>query len=350
MEQGADVTIAALDWSPIVKRSGFLKTFPLGHGPRRLGRSPAMHRWLRERAQGRSMDLLHNNGLWMMPNVYPGCVARRYSVPLVVSPRGTLAEWAFRRGSSVKRVFWPFMQQPALAVTTCFHATGESEYEDIRRMGFRQAVAVVPNGIDIPPSKEARGAMLRTLLFLGRVHPIKGLDLLLRAWQVVSPRFPEWRLRIVGPDDRGYHPRMQSLAAQLRLERLEFCGPLYGDSKLEAYREADLFVLPTHSESFGMAVAEALAAGTPAIVSKGAPWNGLGSHGAGWWIDMGLDPLVACLEKALRCSPGELRAMGERGRMWMEEDFCWLRIGEMMARTYRWILAGGPAPSWVRDG
>ena len=111
----------------------------------------------------------------------------------------------------------------------------------------------------------------RQLFFLGRIHPIKGINNLLRAWQVVEHRFPDWDLLIVGPDNAGYMDEMQALAAHLRLERVAFGGPLYGEEKLRAYQAASLFVLPTHSENFGMTVAEALAAGTPAIVTQGAP-------------------------------------------------------------------------------
>jgi glycosyltransferase involved in cell wall biosynthesis len=217
-------------------------------------------------------------------------------------------------------------------------------------MSFRQPVAIIPNGVDIPLFKEAPASEVRTLLFLGRIHPIKGIDILLKAWQVVSPHYREWRLRLVGPDDGGYLRTMQALAAELGLDRVEFCGPLYGEAKLRAYQEADLFVLPTHSENFGVSVAEVLAAGTPAIVSKGAPWKGLETQGAGWWIDIGVDPLIACLEKALRCSSSELVSIGQRGRAWMEKEFSWPRIGQMMGQTYHWILQGDSVPPWIRIG
>lgn len=347
--QDDDVTLGALDWAPIAAPPPFLKTFPLGLGLRRLGRSPAMRRWLTSAVKNGAIDLIHNHSLWMMPNVYPGWVSRRSNVPLVVSPRGTLSNWAFTSGSVFKKVFWPLVQQPALRATTCFHATAYSEYEDIRRMGFRQPVAIIPNGIDIPPPKKANNCEKRTLLFLGRIHPKKGVDMLLEAWRIVSPRFPEWQLRIAGPDNGGHLSRMQSLAAELKLERVEFSGPLYGEAKLKAYRDAELFVLPTHSENFGMTVAEALAAGTPAIVSKGAPWKGLVSEGAGWWIDIGLDPLVACLEAALASPHETLHAMGEKGRAWMQRDFSWTEIAQKTSDTYHWILRGGAKPGWVRE-
>lgn len=352
--QGQEVTLAALDWAPLPSPRPFLKTFPLGLGPRRLGRSPAMKRWLAETARAGGLDLIHNHGLWMMPNIYPGWVAGRQGVPLVVSPRGTLSEWAMQSGSSIKRVFWPWVQKPALASTTCFHATAESEYKNIRRMGFRQPVAIIPNGIDIPDLvpktlNESRNES-RTLLFLGRVHPIKGLDMLLPVWRAVQGRFLEWRLRIVGPDNRGYLAEMQRLASELHLERVEFSGALRGEQKWQAYQEADLFVLPTYSENFGMAVAEALAAGTPAIVTRGAPWAGLEQQGAGWWIDIGVDSLVACLEDALSHSPESLAEIGQNGRRWMEAEFSWARVGQRMVETYRWILDGGNKPNWVVEG
>lgn len=347
IEQGQDVTLAALDWAPLPAPPPFLKIFPLGLGPRRLGRSPGMKRWLAETVQAGAVDLIHNHSLWMMPNVYPGEVARRQGMPLVVSPRGTLSAWAMSSGSTIKRVFWTLVQKPALTATTCFHATAASEYEDIRRMGFRQPVAIIPNGIDIPGLLPKPLGESRTLLFLGRIHPVKGVDVLLRAWRVVMARFPNWDLQIVGPDNGSYLAEMQALAAQLRLERVLFPGVLYGEKKLRAYREASLFVLPTHSENFGMTVAEALAAGTPAIVTKGAPWDGLEQQGAGWWIDIGVDPLVGCLETAMNQSPEDLAAMGRRGRDWMAGEYSWSRIGRQMAETYRWIVQGGKRPAWV---
>jgi len=347
IENGIDTTLAALDWGTIAKKPSFLKTFRLGGGPRRLGRSPEMKRWLSTMAASQSVDLIHNHSLWMMPNIYPGQVAKRYNIPYVVTPRGTLYSWAMKNGTPVKRIFWPLIQQPALVATTCFHATAMSEYEDIRRMGFHQPVAVIPNGIDIPDLHPSVEKNYRTLLFLGRIHPKKGLDMLLPAWQAVQKRFAEWTLRIVGPDNAGYLTQMKQMAADLRLERVEFTGPLFGPQKWQAYRDADLFVLPTYSENFGMAVAETLAAGTPAIVSKGAPWSGLNIRQAGWWIDIGMDSLVACLEQALAESSAGLSERGVRGREWMKAEYSWQHIGRQMSATYNWILNGGSKPEWI---
>lgn len=347
VDQGQSVKLAALDWALVPSAPTFYRPFPLGVGPRRLGRSPAMARWLDNQASAGEVALIHNHSLWMMPNVYPGRTAGRYTIPYVVSPRGTLSAWAMQSGSAFKRFFWPLVQRPSLSAVTCFHATAQSEYEDIRRIGFRQPVAVIPNGIDVPSLSEKPVGDPRTLLFLGRIHPKKGLDMLLPAWKAVQSRFPDWRLQIVGADNGGYLDQMRMLSTELGLERVEFSGPLYGVEKWRAYSEASLFVLPTYSENFGLAVAEALAAGTPSIVTHGAPWQGLEVEGAGWWIEIGLDPLVACLETALSQSRGALSVMGQRGRDWMVRDYSWAQIGLQMAETYRWILQGGERPAWV---
>lgn len=353
-EDGQDVTLAALDWAPIPSPPTFLKTFPLGWGPRRLGRSPEMKQWLDKQVVTKNVDVLHNHGMWQMNAVYPGWASRKGNVNLVVSPRGAFSSWAMKSGSSSKRLFWPLLQSPALAATTCFHATAESEYADIRRLGFRQPVAIIPNGIDIPNLLPKSEKDYRTLLFLGRIHPVKGLDMLLPAWRAVQNRFPEWRLIIAGSDEgyygkSGYLDELHLLSQKLGLERIVFMGELCGAAKLKAYRDADIFVLPSHSENFGVTVAEALAAGIPAIVTKGAPWQGLVKQRSGWWIDTGVDSLADCLEAALSLSSNELVDMGMRGRCWMETEFSWERIGAQMADTYRWLLDKSlPVPAWVR--
>lgn len=345
---GNPAKLAVLEPVPEGAVLDFVTAFPYGLGPRKLGISPKMKRWLHEEAQSGRSQILHNHSLWMMPNIYPGKVARKYDLPLVVTPRGTLSSWAFQSGSPAKRVVWPFLQKPALEATTCFHATAESEYQDIRRLGFKQPVAVIPNGVDIPDLGPKPSEPLRQLLFLSRIHPKKGIDNLLRAWHALQGRFADWQLVIVGPDNGGHLEEMQKLAGELGLVRCEFVGPLYGADKWQAYHDADLYVLPTHSENFGMTVAEALAAGTPAIVTRGAPWAGLEREGAGWWIDIGVDPLIAALEQALDLPPEVLAEQGCRGRDWMIRDFSWELIADNMAIVYTWLVNGGEMPPFVR--
>jgi glycosyltransferase involved in cell wall biosynthesis len=347
LETDIPVSLAALDWTPIASRPAFLHTFAMGFGPRRLGASPEMARWLNREAAARRVKVLHSHSLWMLPNIYPGRTARRYKLPYVVAPRGTLSAWAFRSGSRLKQAFWSSIQRPALEAVSCFQATALHEYQDIRRMGFRQPVAVIPNGIDVPPMRKVEAHGMRTLLFLGRIHAVKGLDMLLPAWAALQNRFPQWRLRIVGPDNDGYLAKMRALASSLALQRVDFSGPLYGVEKSRAYSDADLFVLPSYSENFGVSVAESLAAGTPAIVTDGAPWSGLSEQRAGWWIETSRDALVAALEEAMASTSDTLRIMGRRGREWVMRDYSWQTVAQKTAKTYRWLLEEGPMPDWI---
>ncbi|EFK96553.1 Glycosyl transferase, group 1 [sediment metagenome] len=150
---------------------------------------------------------------------------------------------------------------------------------------------------EVPKPRRADG--VKTLLFLSRIHPKKGLDILLRAWGRLQGRYQDWRIEVVGPDNEGYLTAMQELAVELRLERVEFRGPLFGTDKLAAYANADAYVLPSWSENFGYTVAEALAAGTPVITTRETPWSVLEREGCGWWIDTGLDSLTVCLDEVL---------------------------------------------------
>jgi glycosyltransferase involved in cell wall biosynthesis len=312
-----------------------------------LGVSPAMRAALREEAA--SADIMHNHGLWKMPNVYASQAVRRCACRLVMAPRGMLSLWGLRHSRYRKRLMWWLCQGKAVRDAHCFHATAENEYKDIRRAGLRAPVAIVPNGIDIPPESPlpANRDGKRRLLFLGRIHPVKGIDLLLRAWRKVQPDFPDWELCIAGPDQYGYQQEMERLGESLAVQGVKFPGPAYGSDKSQMFRSAELFILPTHTENFGMAVAEALAHAVPAIVTKGAPWAGLETHGCGWWIEQSVEALTACLDSVLRLTTTELRERGQRGRQWMEKEFSWARIGEMMEKTYQWLLGVGPVPSWV---
>lgn len=289
--------------------------------------------------------VLHSHGLWLLPNIYPAQAARRHGVPLVVSPRGMLGQEALVFSATRKQVAWVLMQRRALRMANCFHATSEGELDDIRRVGLTAPVAVIPNGIDVPESAPAFGG--RTVLHLGRLHPKKGINRLIDAWARVAPQHPDWRLRIVGPSELGCREALEAQVLALGVPRVDFESPLFGAAKLDAYREAGLFVLPTLNENFGMVVAEALAAGTPVISTKGAPWQGLITARCGWWIDHGPDPMTAALDEALSLSDAARAEMGARGIAWMRRDFGWDGIAVQMAQVYTWCQGQGDKPGCV---
>ena len=206
----------------------------------------------------------------------------------------------------------------------------------------------IPNGVDLPALSKCASSSLRTLLFLGRIHPVKGIDRLLHAWRSLQDLQPGWRLVVAGRGEAMHEREVRELAATLRLQRVEFVGAVYGNEKSQAYFGANLFVLPTHSENFGMAVAEALAHGCPAVVSRGAPWAGLEGQGCGWWVGNEVPELTAALDTAMSLPAEKLAEMGCQGRAWMARDFGWDSVAQRMEAAYRWVLDGGQAPAWVK--
>ena len=312
----------------------------------RFAVSPSHTVALRRKAE--QVDIVHNHSLWSMVNVAAGCVVPGRQAMLVTSPRGTLSAWALGRSRMAKKLLWP-LQRRALEQADLLHATSEVEYREIREQGFKAPVAIIPNGIDLPDLLANRStAQRRTLLFLSRIHPIKGIDLLLHAWRQLQHVHLGWNLQVVGLGEHGYEREVSELAQSLQLSRVEFSGPLYGADKSRAYFDADLLVLPTHSENFGMVVAEALAHGCPAVVSQAAPWSGLEDEACGWWIKQDLLSLTETLDIAMSMPPEVLEGMGKKGRFWMGRDFGWKSVAERMEACYRWRLDGGIRPECVR--
>src|SRR5205085_10693564 len=210
--------------------------------------------------------------------------------------------------------------------------TSEEELKSVRSFGLKNPVALIPNGIDVSdfenlPARAEGESLLpitkdkRVLLFLSRVHPKKGLDLLLKAWRALGEERRDWLLVIAGPDQLGHAAELKRLAEEANLkDSVAFAGALFGQAKLAAYALADLFVLPSYSENFGVAIAEALAAGLPVIATKRTPWRGLKGHGCGWWVESSVETLADTLREALSLSQPELAAMGAKGRSWMRRD------------------------------
>ncbi|GGD49859.1 glycosyltransferase [Erythrobacter arachoides] len=310
--------------------------------------SRGLERHLRARAG--EVDIVHNHGLWLAPNFYAGHAARAGGAKLVVSARGMVSAAALRFSARKKRLVWQIAQGPAVRHAAGWHATSEEEVKDIRSFGVRDCpVAVVPNGVDLPATLSAHDPdkRIRTALFLSRVHPKKGLPNLVTAWARLAQTETDWRLVIAGPDEGAHTAELQRQAASLGVERIVFAGPVFGAARDALFAEADLYVLPTQNENFGIAVAEALAAGVPAIVTKGAPWQGLDDNACGWWIDHGVDPLVAAMEQAMAVTPAQRQAMGLRGREWVEAAFSWQSCAQDMAAFYRWLTGGGTRPPFV---
>jgi glycosyltransferase involved in cell wall biosynthesis len=316
---------------------------------RRFGISQEMFLWVKKIIKNNKITIIHVHSLWMLPNIYPRWLLKNSSkVYSVISPRGTLSNYAMNRNYLLKKIIWTLLQKKVLEDSSCIHATAYSEYGDIRKLGFRNPVCIIPNGIDLPNiDNYSKSKRLNRLLFLGRLHPKKGLLNLVKAWARLEALYPEWELVIVGPDNGGHSKDLIDLIEKLSLKRVLIMPPVFGDEKFKILSESDIFVMPTFSENFGMTVAEALASGTPVIATKGAPWEGLEENSCGWWIDIGINPLVNAMREGMDLGSDELQLMGQLGRAWMDRDYSWDAIGEEMGRVYRWISSGGPRPKSV---
>ncbi len=293
--------------------------------------------------------IVHQHGLWAYPSLVARRIAKRNRARVILSVHGMLTPWALRHSSLRKKAALWLYERNNLASADCIHVTSETEFKQVRAFGLGQPVAIIPHGIAINSARDARPADhgFRTLLSLGRLHPIKGLDRLISAWARVSPSQLDWRLKIAGPSESGYQNTLMALCDRLGCSRIDFVGALYGDEKVQAYSSADLFVLPSLSENFALTVPEALEQALPVIASSATPWSGLVDYQCGWWVEPEVDSLASTLNEAMRMPQAALYEMGERGRVWMENDFTWGSVAGKMHVVYKWLAGCGPKPDCV---
>jgi glycosyltransferase involved in cell wall biosynthesis len=244
-----------------------------------------------------------------------------------------------------------FYQDKDLRLASCIHATAKSEAEAIRALGYRNPIAVIPNGINLDeyPNYNKKTKNKRKVLFLSRIHKKKGIENLINAWKELDRVTTQnWEVEVVGDGDEKYIANLKHLINHLNLgESIKINKAVYGVEKIEKYREANLFVLPTHSENFGIVIAEALASKTPVITTKGTPWEELNTHNCGEWIDIGKLPLKESLSKMLIKKDKELFEMGERGRQLIKEKYSMNAVAKDMNLLYKWLLDENEKPKFV---
>jgi len=313
-----------------------IRTFPRV-APWRLSRSPELAHHL----QATDYECVHHHSLWLLTLRYAHEAARAHGVPLVISPRGMLSGWAFRHRRWRKRLAELFVHPGALAGADGWHATSQEEAADIRQLGYTQPVCVSPNGVVPPAAGElatARTAWQELCpaarsrpiaVFYSRFHRKKRLRELIELW-LAAPR-GDWLLLIAGlPEDytaAGLTAAITALNAQDRI------AVFNGADRPPPYAVASLFLLPSHSENFGLVIAEALAAGVPALVTDTTPWHGLTAQRCGWcvpWADYG--PALAA---AVATPRAELSAMGGRGREWAGREFSWAQAARRLHEFYQ---------------
>jgi len=292
-------------------------------------------------------DVIHDHGAWLPSNVTAAWVARRADVPLVSTPRGMVTGWSLSHQAWKKQVAWYLYQKHVFRQASLFHATAPAEVDNLRTLGLTQPVAVVPNGVDLPetlPDDPAPGE--KRALFLSRLHPKKGLPMLLDAWADVAPH--GWTLELVGPSENGHRTELETQAAEQGIgEQVLFSRAVDDENKWEKYAAADLFVLPSHSENFGIVVAEALAAGLPVLATTGTPWRELATHDCGWWVAPNRTEIAGALREAVNKTSSKRQKMGERGRTLVEAQYSWRQAGKKMREVCEWLNRKTERPDWM---
>jgi len=277
----------------------------------------------------------------------------------MISLRGALNPNALSHSRWKKNVVASLFDNKSLKGARCLHATSTEEYRAIRAYGLKNPVAIIPNGVETSRSPRlSRSYFLRKyhipedrhiLLYLSRISWEKGLEDLAKAWGNIAGDFADWELVVAGQGKQDYLSKVKGLFDNgPGSDRVRWLGFLTGADKLAAYASAGLFVLPSHTENFSLATAEALSAGIPVIATQGTPWRELQEKECGWWVPIGAESLTVTLREALAL-PGNVRnEMGLRGKALINGKYSWPKIAQQMMDVYKWMLGSESLPSCVK--
>ncbi|CAM8624748.1 RfaG Glycosyltransferase [Burkholderiales bacterium] len=285
-------------------------------------------------------DILHSHGIWKPVNYFACKAAKRLGVKSIIQTHGMLDSWSLSEKRFKKKLAMSLYQRQSLNDADLFIATCERELKSLRRVGITQPVAVIPCGVSIskiPCSEfQDRCSVKKTALFLGRLHPKKGLYDLFRAWEICRPN--GWRLIVVGEGERSFVSVLKNFVSNHNLENdISFEGAHYGIAKHKYYAESDLFILPSYGENFGIAIAEALAHGIPVLTTNRTPWKILEVEGCGWCIDTGINSLVEGLRSATNVSVEQTIQMRKSAQI-LARHYDWSLICLRFEAAYRWVL------------
>ena len=334
---GAHVTVFATTpkKEQVTRSTVQLSRFRLIHGP---STTIKIYRAVNRLVEESHCELIHLHGTWRPLHLIVALIARRQRIPFVVSPHGCLDDQALRQKWLKKWFAVKTYQGIVNRKTAMFFATSNQEMNSLRQLGICQPIAMIPIGIDL--QDQAKGTTRknkRSILFLARLHPAKGLLDLVEAWRQV--RNENWRIVIAGPDVNGHKREVQRLIAFHGLENdFEFLDQVDGERKQTCYENADLFILPSRSESFGISILEALANRLPVITTTGTPWKEIQDHKCGWWVAPCATEIASAIQEAMAMSPEALKAMGCKGRRLVEEKYSWGKIAQEYFKAYQCLL------------
>ncbi len=298
-------------------------------------------------------DGVHIHGLWEQSTAIAAKLARLHNKPYVLSAHGMLEPWALANKRLKKLIYAALVEHTNVARAACLHALTRAEASQYIHFGARSPIAIIPNGVDLPSTRDSslffqRFPQLqgkRILLFLSRLHAKKGLDLLVKSWANLANTWPDAHLVLAGPDSGGTQQNIERLVALHGLDhRILFTGMLDQPMKWSALAAAECFVLPSHSEGLSVSVLEAMGMGLPVIVTEQCNMPEVKDRRAGWQIQPDIDRLTTALTEFLQNTGSANREMGSRGADLIATQYNWTNIATQMANVYRWLQSGGPIP------
>lgn len=287
--------------------------------------------------------IVHCQHIWSMSMHRAIIEARKKNIPYIVSPRGSLEPWPLKQNPIVKKIALWLYQYNDLQHAACIHATAESEAQHIRELKISSPIAIIPNGInpDNYPLKEYHNKEINRVLFLSRLHPKKGLNILFEAWSKLPEKLKEnWILTIAGEGDATYsiNDLKHKLSTEFPDQNIEVIGAQYGVDKIKCYHSADIFILPSYSENFGMVVAEAMSCGLPVITTTGTPWHELQDNNIGWWVKPNLDNILQALMQAMSMPIADLWEKGRKARYFVLKNYSIRSLAVKYKTLYEWII------------
>lgn len=311
---------------------------------------------LRDTLCGMSMDIYHQEGLWRYSHLLMGKVRKRSNVPIVCTPHGMLDPYIIRAQGTIKRVISNLFFQKSFEAVTCYQALCQKEMEDIRAYGLKQPIAIIPNGINLPDTSKrySRNDNLRHLLFLGRLHHKKGVDLLLRAFSNVlranKSIASNWHIDLVGWDHENCKRQLQKIVTDNDIDKyVTFHGGLYGDDKMRMYATCDAYILPSHGEGLPMTVLEAWSWRKPVLITPHCHLpEGYDVHAA-IYIEDNVESIQKGLEKLFCMNEDEMKEMGNNGFRLVESNFTWDVSAKKLLQTYNWLLGRIDKPDFIYE-
>lgn len=296
-------------------------------------------------------DIVHVNTIWTWPSHLPVGKAKKAGKPLVISPHGMLYPQALMVSGWKKEIISKLFLRKDLSKADCIHATSEEEARHIRDFGVSNPIAVIPNCICVEnyPKPRKEPNQKRRFGFVGRLNPIKNIDILIKAWISLGEKTGDWELEIIGSGEPEYENYLKSIAKSCKNQNIIFKGFLSGDELHTAVRNLDFQILPSKSENFGMVVPEALVCGVPVIASKGTPWGLLEKYNCGWWIESTETSIAETIYEAIETTEDRRREMGKNGRNLVMDKFGSIAVANKMHELYKWLLGAADKPDFVYE-